>query len=371
MRRVLSLICLIALLAVPAAAAETVEREFQVRSGDLLEFDLETGGTIKIIGWGRETVTVSARIGGDDADIVNLTVKETNGGVLVATGYREKRNSTSSSIDFEVRIPSVFDVKIDSMGGGVSIEGVDGEFTGKTMGGALTLTDLKGNLMLTTMGGPITLTKSDVDGKVTTMGGKALVEDVFGDVEVKSMGGNVVHRRVTRPNGTSIGDQVQITTMGGNIDVPEAPAGADVHTMGGNITIRSAREYVKAKTMGGDIRIDEVDGWVKATTMAGDVDVTVLGGHDIEITSMLGEITLTVPSGVGLDIDIELDYTKNSSRNYRIESDFPLSQQESQDWDYGRGSARKTIRGTGAVGGGGHKVVIRTVNGNVYLKQRR
>ena len=123
--------------------------------------------------------------------------------------------------------------------------------------------------------------------------------------------------------------------------------------------------------MGGDIRIDEVDGWVKATTMAGDVDVTVLGGHDIEITSMYGEITLTVPSGVGLEIDIELDYTKNSSRDYRIESDFPLSQQESQDWDYGHGSARKTIKGTGTAGGGGHKVVIRTVNGNIYLKQGR
>jgi DUF4097 and DUF4098 domain-containing protein YvlB len=371
MRRILTFACLIALLTGAAAAAETLEREFQVRSGGLLEFDLEAGGTIKITGWGRETVTVTARIGGDDADIVELTVEETNGGVLIATDYREKRGSTSSSIDFEVQVPSVFDVKIDSIGGGVSIEGVEGEFTGKTMGGALKLTDLKGNLKLTTMGGSITLTNSDVDGKVTTMGGRALVEDVFGDVEVTSMGGNVVHRRVTRSNGTSIGDQVQITTMGGNIDVPDAPSGADVHTMGGDITISSAREYVKAKTMGGDIRIDEVDGWVKATTMAGDVDVTVLGSHDIEITSMYGEITLTVPSGVGLDIDIELDYTKNSSRDYRIESDFPLSQQESQDWDYGHGSARKTIKGTGSVGGGGHRVVIRTVNGNIYLKQGR
>ena len=113
MRRVLSIICLITLLAVPAVA-ETVEREFQVRSGGLLEFDLETGGTIKIIGWGRETVTVSAIIDGDDADIVKLTVKETSGGVLVATEYRAKRGRTSTSIEFEVRVPSVFDVKIDS-----------------------------------------------------------------------------------------------------------------------------------------------------------------------------------------------------------------------------------------------------------------
>ena len=56
---------------------------------------------------------------------------------------------------------------------------------------------------------------------------------------------------------------------------------------------------------------------------------------------------------------------------YKIESDFPLTQKESQDWDYGHGTARKTIKGTSTVGGGGHKVVIRTINGNVYLKQGR
>ncbi len=367
----LSIALFIILLAGTVTGAETVEREFQVGSGGTLEFDLDTGGEITVIGWNREAVAVTADLRGRDADIVDLTLEETDGGVSVATDYRERRSNTSTSIDIEVRVPSVFNIAISSMGGGVSITGVEGEFTGKTMGGALELTDLRGTLRLTTMGGSVTLTDSDVDGKVTTMGGKALVEDVFGDVQVKSMGGNVVYRRVTRPDGSSTGDQVKITTMGGEISVPEAPAGADVHTMGGNISVDSAREFVKAVTMGGDIRIDEVDGWVNATTMAGDVDVTVTGGHDIEITSMSGEVTLTVPSGVGFDIDIELDYTKNSSRNYRIVSDFDLSLQESQEWNYDNGTPRKTIKGTGAAEGGGHTIVVHTVNGNVYLKRGR
>lgn len=371
MRRNLSIAICIILLAGVVAAAETVEREFQVRSGGTLEFDLDTGGEINIIGWNHEAVAVTADLNGRDADIVDLTLEETDGGVRVATDFRERRGSTSTAIDFDVRVPSVFNVAIKSMGGGVSITGVEGEFTGKTMGGALELTDLRGSLRLTTMGGPVTLSDSDVDGRVTTMGGKALVEDVFGDVEVKSMGGNVVYRRVTRPDGSSTGDEVKITTMGGDIDVPEAPAGADVHTMGGNISIDSAREFVKAVTMGGDIRIDEVDGRVNATTMAGDVDVTATGGHDIEITSKSGEVTLTVPSGVGFEIDIELDYTKNSSRNYRIVSDFDLSMQESREWEYDNGSPRKTIRGTGVADGGGHKILVHTINGNVYLKRGR
>jgi DUF4097 and DUF4098 domain-containing protein YvlB len=121
--------------------------------------------------------------------------------------------------------------------------------------------------------------------------------------------------------------------------------------------------------MGGDIRIREIDGWVKATTMGGDVWVTVIGNHDVELTSMHGDITLAIPDGADLDIDIELDYTKNSSRNYKIVSDFPIDQHESTDWDYDQGSPRKTIRGTAA--GGGSRVAIRTINGNVYLKRSR
>ena len=217
------------------------------------------------------------------------------------------------------------------------------------------------------MGGSITLTNSDVDGRVKTMGGKALVEDVFGDVKVTSMGGEVTHRRVTRTHGDSIGDQVKIDTMGGDINVSDAPSGADVHTMGGDITIDSAREYVKAKTMGGDIRIKEADGWVKATTMAGDVRALVIGGHDVELTSMSGEVTLVMPEGADLDIEIELSYTKNSSRNYQIYSDFPIDQSESEGWDYDHGTPRKTI--SGVAKGGGNRVVIRTINGNVYLKR--
>ena len=369
--RKLFTVMFVVLLAVGVGAAGAFEREIPVRSGGLIEFDLETGGSISITGWGSESVQVSADVSGRSAENVDLKVEEMAGGVLVRTEYLEKQRNQSTSIDIDVRVPSLFNVKINSMGGGVTIDGVEGTFKGKTMGGKLILSNLKGELQLTTMGGAIRLTNSDVDGKVKTMGGTALVEDVFGDVKVTSMGGKVTRRRVTRTNGTSIGEQVNIKTMGGDIDVSDAPQGADVHTMGGDIRIESAREYVKAMTMGGDISLDSVDGSVKATSMGGDVRVVVIGNHDVELTSMSGGITLIMPDGDDLDIEIELDYTKNSSRSYKIISDFPLDQNESADWDYDKGTPRKTIRARGTVGGGANRVVIRTVNGNVNLKKSR
>jgi hypothetical protein len=85
----------------------------------------------------------------------------------------------------------------------------------------------------------------------------------------------------------------------------------------------------------------------------------------VKLQSMQGEVRLVIPEGADLDIDIELAYTKNSKRSYSINSDFPINIQETDEWDYDNGSPRKFIRGTSS--GGGNRIVIRTVNGNVYL----
>jgi DUF4097 and DUF4098 domain-containing protein YvlB len=196
------------------------------------------------------------------------------------------------------------------------------------------------------------------------------------------MGGNVRYKNVRRSDGhvasppqlggskvASSGDSVQISTMGGDIDIQDAPAGADLHTMGGNISVKDARQFVRAKTMGGDIALGSVDGWVEAITMGGDIETTLIGnGGDVTLTSMSGNVTLQVPPGFGMDLELEVAYTRNSSQAFRIDVPGGLKSTVSPDWDYGKGSARKYIRTAGAVNGGGHKIRIETVNGNIVVK---
>jgi len=78
-----------------------------------------------------------------------------------------------------------------------------------------------------------------------------------------------------------------------------------------------------------------------------------------------------VPRGYDMEIDIELAFTKNETRAYRIDSEFSLRQETSDKWDYGHGSPRKYISATGTVGSGKHRIRIRTINGNVFLKEGR
>ncbi|HYE65151.1 MAG TPA: hypothetical protein VD966_06190 [Pyrinomonadaceae bacterium] len=351
-----------------------IEKEFRIAAGHKLDFDLKTGGSIDITGWDGELVSVRVHLDGRDWQDCQITFNESASGLQILSDYTSGKRSHATDLKFEVKVPKRFNLGFDTMGGSIKISDIEGQIKGKTMGGGYTLKNLKGELDLLTMGGGITLTNSDVNGEVKTMGGEVLIKDVIGNVKGSSMGGNVIYQNVTNRRGETTGDEVRISTMGGEIKVEDAPAGADVMTMGGDINIGTVGDHVRAKTMGGDINIEAVDGWVQATTMAGDVAVRMVGNpdqgrRDVTITSYSGDVTLTVPAGLSMEFDIELAETKNSDRSYRIISDFEVQQRESDRWDQDNGTPRKYIYGTGSVAGGRNKIKIRTINGNVYLKR--
>jgi DUF4097 and DUF4098 domain-containing protein YvlB len=108
--------------------------------------------------------------------------------------------------------------------------------------------------------------------------------------------------------------------------------------------------------------------------MGGNVEATMTGDpsdgkRSVALTSMAGDITLSVPAGLSMDIDIELAYTEGHDGDYAIKSDFPVKQEVSPEWERDNGSPRKIIHGTGNVAGGSNRVTIKTVNGNVTIRK--
>jgi len=356
----------------------TVQKEFNVKPGGKVILDLETGGEIEIQGWSKDIVSVKAEIRGRHADYIQIDVEQSGDEITINSYYDGDRHNNSSNEKVFINVPEKFNVDFHTMGGGVKINNVAGQIEGKTMGGELELTNLKGDVDMTTMGGEINVRDCEINGKVKTMGGQVLVENVTGDLDASSMGGKVIQRNV-KGNKGSIGKEVNISTMGGAIDVDSAPNGTKVKTMGGDITINSAAKFVDAITYGGNIEIKEVDGKVEAKTYGGDVDVNVTGtgdGKDINLSSLSGDITLTLPANFSMDVYVEIAYTKDWSRKHRsiedatIDGDFKLTEERSSDWDDSHGgSPRKYLRGKGEFNGGKNKVVVKTVNGTVTLKK--
>ena len=353
-----------------------IKKEFQVKSGGSVVVDLKTGSKIEVYGWDKEMLSATVYINDSEDNRVEFEFTQNGNDVEITSEYAERHNHNNSKAKLVLQVPQKYNVEFSTMGGDVKAEYVEGKITGKTMGGELNFSHLKGYLDVTTMGGTVKVKDSDVDGRAHTMGGEVLLENIQGDLNASSMGGSVRQINVHGKN-KSIGKEVNISTMGGEIEIDQAPNGAKLKTMGGEINVNRVGVFADVETMGGDIEIKEVDGWVKAKTMGGDVNVKMTGNpaegkRDVTLTSMGGDVTLVVPSGLSMNIEIEIAYTKNSDKDYedcKISSDFSVKEERSNAWDRSNGSARKYITGTGTTGDGKNKIKIKTINGSVFLKK--
>lgn len=353
---------------------QNLHKEFNIEEGKTLNININSGGSLSIEGWNKNMVSADVESPGDNLDDYDIEFNKTDEGIEVESNTKYE-SSNHGSLHFIFKVPVKFNLKIDSKGGAITIKNVNGTMDGHTMGGALNLSGLKGDLDLQTMGGAIRLYDSEVDGKVHTMGGSVEITKVNGDIKGTTNGGSVIMNNVSSESGKGKGKIITVSTMGGSIDVDEAPSGADLKTMGGSINVKSAKKFVKAKTMGGSIDIKNTDGAIDAETMGGDINAEMVGdpnegNRNVTLSSKGGDITLIVPDGLSMDIDITLAFTKNHEDDYKIYSDFPIDQETSPNWTRKYGSARKFIHGTGITGDGKNKIKIETINGDVYLKKR-
>ncbi|MFT4603935.1 MAG: DUF4097 and DUF4098 domain-containing protein YvlB [Rhodothermales bacterium] len=356
----------LSLLALPISGQAQV-RTFSASAGGTLDLRLEAGGSVSIIG-GASEVRVEVTRSGRDADEISVTFDQSGDRVTVRSEF-DSRGRHNANVKYEIRVPSRFNVDLESTGGSVDISGVSGTFEGQTMGGGIDLSDVSGSVDMQTMGGAISVSNSELEGKLHTMGGNIELEDVRGSVEATTMGGNVRHR-----GSGSSSSAIKVQTMGGNVEIGDAPAGADLQTMGGDITAGNVGSFFEAETMGGDIDVSSVDGWIEAKTMGGSVTIAMTGGtsgdRHVSITSMGGDIELRVPQGLSMkfDIEVEVEGRGKDASDYVIESDFALDVSAPQRSSGGR---RTQLKAQGTTAGGSNLIWIRTVNGDVRILSNR
>lgn len=389
------------IMSVPSFALKRTET-FDLSPGKKIVIDLKPGGSIDINGWDKPKAEITVS-GHGDPDDYELIFDKTDYGLKITGSLAHKWNYYSG-LNLLLNVPHKIDIDLFTSGGEFTLKNVDGNFEGKTNGGEINLEGVKGEVDIKTNGGGIKVINSEVDGKAHTNGGAVLVLDVAGNLSVSTNGGAVTYRNVSRKNSkvNDSGDpenkkdvkedSVHITTGGGAIDVDGVPYGAVVYTGGGSIQINNTDNFVEAKTGGGSVSINNADNFVKAQTGGGNIDIGIksgkveatTGGGDIDVTieqdtkndggvtifTGSGDVSVTVPPKFSMELDIDLSYTRNSFKDYKIISDFDFKIEEMDKWDNSQGSPRKHIYGTGKVAGGRHKIKIRAVNGSVEIKKR-
>lgn len=160
-----------------------------------LALDLKSGGMVRITGGQSSVVRIRVYDGKKLCDDCKVQVEQTSRGLEINSVGDA---ALQSRLRFEIDVPTVFDVQLQSAGGEVQIEGVAGRVSGQTQSGKLSLRRLSGDVDLETASGDVSLRESFVSGRVHTKGGRVTLEDVNGDVSGTTQRGSVVQRRVTR-----------------------------------------------------------------------------------------------------------------------------------------------------------------------------
>jgi hypothetical protein len=160
---------------------------------------------------------------------------------------------------------------------------------------------------------------------------------------------------------------VDANTAGGDIVVGMVSGSATLTTGGGDIQHKPATGGVREKTAGGDLSLLNVSGSILGETAGGDVHAELIpsGKGTSRLTTNGGDVTLYLPenSKASIHARIRIRGHWNDMRDeYSIMSDF-------QSVSYEKDDARREIRGTYTLGGGGEEISLETVNGDIYIKR--
>ena len=317
--------------------SETAIETYNLDADQEIRINLRTGGEVRVSGGQTETAKIKITRWGSAIDEAVVDIDETSRGINILAYYQENTKN-SRAVDLDITAPDATSLHIETLGGDIEIR------------------------------------RSTLSGRVNTLGGDIELFEVTGDLDSSTLGGKVVYHDSSIPGGS---DPVKIDTMGGDIDISEALSGIKATTLGGDIVVTKAAVFVDANTLGGDIEIGEVDGWVRAKTLGGRVSVTMIGDsadgkRDATLSSLGGDVVLTVPASLDMDIEIILEESKDAKRDYSIISDFDITIEEKET--SGRGD-KKDIRtvtmGRGTTGEGTHRITLSTINGDIYLKKGR
>lgn len=244
---------------------------FAVTPGEELEVST-SGGSITVMGTDANEAVVKMYVrrknrylSASDTDLRNYEIViEKKGSKVVAKAKRTSSstnilNPNNESVSFEVLVPRQFQVDVNTSGGSIRLENLEGKIDGRTSGGSINLGSLTGKVDVRTSGGSITITES------------------MGELNARTSGGSV---SATKSSG-----------------------------------------IINLSTSGGSMRLEELSGEVSASTSGGSIRANIIDlTGDISLRTSGGSITAKLPRGLGLDLELRGNSVRIPLENFSGES---------------------------------------------------
>jgi DUF4097 and DUF4098 domain-containing protein YvlB len=205
---------------------------------------------------------------------------------------------------------------------------------------------------------------SAFSAQLQTAGGAVVVNDLQGGVSANSSGGELKFARLhgdleghTAGGSIKISDcegALRVRTSGGAIDSRGGGGTLDGATSGGPITVVSFRGPAHVQTAGGGITLEDVTGKVDGTTSGGSISArfTAPVSEEIKLQTSAGGVTLKLPESSAFELDA-------STSAGSVRCDLPIVVTGKAGASHMRGP----------VNGGGKKIVLRSSAGGIRVSK--
>lgn len=276
MKSILTLLLLASCTAF-AATEQQINTNFNVAPGGALVVDVGVG-SITVTANDRNEVAVDVwrkatrRQKAKEEEYLqnNPVILEQRGNTVTVRCTHHERNrlfrnarGNRNQASYTIRVPSQFNARLDTAGGGIDVSDLTGEVQVNTSGGGLKLSRIQGPLDGNTSGGGIDVTECQ------------------GDIE--------------------------INTSGGGINVVGGSGSLDGRTSGGPVTVRNFQGNTHVRTSGGGIRIEHVVGEISGRTSGGGVTAVFSDPiqQPIDLSTSGGGVTVRLPASAAFELDAQ------------------------------------------------------------------
>jgi len=261
---------LLAATALPARGTtleKVVSGVYALENGGRFELD-NVNGAVTIEAWDRAEVEVRAqKVVKSPSDAtarkalaeLKVTVDAKPGLVRVKAHFPHSSggvlswlsgHSVDRKVEFHVKVPRQADLHVETINGGVSLHGGQGELTLRTTNGGVSMADASGKLS---------------------------VDSVNGSLDLRHVSGSI-----------------EASTVNGSIEAEiEARGASSLSSVNGSVTLklpRNAQATISASTTNGRVTTDlPIEGKAKRTSLSGDLNG---GGPRIEVGTTNGRVEI-------------------------------------------------------------------------------
>lgn len=269
-----------------------IRKEFRVSDGGDLSIKVP-GADVEVVSGASNRAEISIFLDARDMDKarsyfedLDFEVGQSGGGVFVKARSADKgrwgwNRHGHAQILVRASIPRDFNADVETSGGDITIENLDGNVKLATSGGDIELGAISGDeITVTTSGGDIDAGSLSGRVKLTTSGG---------DIDLGSVNG----------------PEISVRTSGGDIDAGNLTATrVDVRTSGGDISLGGVTGETTVKTSGGDIEVGRMNGSLDAATSGGDIEVRMTAAAELSLSTTGGSIDILAPSNLGASLNL-------------------------------------------------------------------